>query len=210
MTYGHDDGELVGDEENGDAVVADQGLQACQQRLHFRRRERGGGLVQDQDLCAAVESLEDLYPLPLAFGQLPYPGAEGDRETIPVAQRLHLKARTAEVQKASRAGVSEHDVLQHRVGGHESPGLVDHADPPSEGVVGGTEADALLPKVQGAFVCLQQTEKDVNKSGYAGSVLAQYLMSLSCLHLECHYVEGEHAGETLRDAPGREDGFRGS
>src|SRR2546426_9068808 len=104
MTYGHDDGELVGDEENGDAVVADQGLQACQQRLHFRRRERGGGLVQDQDPRAAVESLEDLYPLSLAFGQLPYPGAEGDRKTIPLAQRLHLEARTAKDEKASRAG----------------------------------------------------------------------------------------------------------
>src|SRR2546422_1109968 len=210
MTYGHDDGELVGDEENGDAVVADQGLQACQQRLHFRRRERGGGLVQDQDLCAAVESLEDLYPLPLAFGQLPYPGAEGDRETIPVAQRLHLKTRTAKVEKASRAGVSEHDVLQHRMSGHESPGLVDHADPPSEGVVGGTEADPLLPKVQGALVRLQQAEQDVHQGGFAGPVLAQDRMDLACLNLEVYVVEGEHPGETLRDAPGREDGFRGS
>ena len=76
--------------------------------------------------------------------------------------------------------------------------------------MGGTEADALLPKVQGALVRLQQTEQDVHQGGFAGPVLSQDRMDLACLNLEVHVVEGQHAGETLRDAPGREDGFRGS
>ena len=37
-----------------------------------------------------------------------------------------------------------------------------------------------------------------------------FTVDLARLNLDVHVVEGEYPGEALRDAPGREDGFRGS
>ena len=57
--------ELVRDEDDRPAVVA-QRAQHGPELAHFRRREHGGRLVEDEDLRAAIERLEDLDALRLA------------------------------------------------------------------------------------------------------------------------------------------------
>src|SRR5206468_5330295 len=52
-------GELVSHQNHGDALAADQTLQARQECLYFWWRERGGGLIEDQDSCTAVERSEE-------------------------------------------------------------------------------------------------------------------------------------------------------
>ena len=60
--------ELVADEEDRQPSGG-QPLQRGEQPLGLLRSQHGRGLVQDQDTYVAVESLEDLDPLPLAHGQ---------------------------------------------------------------------------------------------------------------------------------------------
>ena len=68
-----DDGDLVGDGPHLVELVRDEddrqalGLelaQVAEQLVDLLRDQHGGRLVQDQDLGAAVEHLEDLHPLP--------------------------------------------------------------------------------------------------------------------------------------------------
>src|SRR3972149_3834547 len=64
------------------------------------------------------------------------------------------------------------------------------------------------PRVQCPLVGLHQPEQDVHQRGLACPVLTQDRVDIARLDLEVHVVEGEHPREALRDAPGREDGFR--
>ena len=70
-----DDGDVVGDREHLVELVGDEdqgvalGLELAQvveQRVDLLGHQDRGGLVEDDDLGAAVEHLEDLDPLPLA------------------------------------------------------------------------------------------------------------------------------------------------
>jgi hypothetical protein len=73
------DGHVVGDVEHLAQLVRDQDdgralrlerAQHAEQLLGLLRREHGGRLVEDQDLRAVVERLEDLDPLLLADRQV--------------------------------------------------------------------------------------------------------------------------------------------
>ena len=57
--------ELVGDEDQGVALVLEL-AQVGEQRVDLLRHQHGGRLVEDDDLGAAVEHLEDLDALALA------------------------------------------------------------------------------------------------------------------------------------------------
>ena len=57
--------ELVRDEEDRVALGLEL-AQVAEQRLDLLRHQHGGRLVEDDDLRAAVEHLQDLDPLPLA------------------------------------------------------------------------------------------------------------------------------------------------
>ena len=65
-------GQLVGDEDHrppGGGHVAHAG----EEPIGLLRREHGGRLVENEDLCAAVEGFQDLDPLALPERQLPDP-----------------------------------------------------------------------------------------------------------------------------------------
>ena len=65
----HDLAQLVGDEDDGLALVA-QRAEDAEQMIGLVGRQHAGGLVEDQDVGAAVQRLEDLDALLQADGQV--------------------------------------------------------------------------------------------------------------------------------------------
>ena len=71
----HHLGELVGDEDDRIALIAELD-EDSKQVLDLRRPEQRGGLVQNQDLCPSVHGLDDLHPLLEIDGQHVRPRVE--------------------------------------------------------------------------------------------------------------------------------------
>ena len=103
--------------------------QVVEELVDLLRHEHGGGLVEDEDLGAAVEHLEDLDALPVADAQVLDQPVRLDVEAVGVGDLLDPAAGRREVEHAGPARLAaQHDVLEHGevVGQHEV--LVDHAD----------------------------------------------------------------------------------
>ena len=76
---GHHLAELVGDEDDGEAL-GDREAEGAEEGLGLLRREDGGGLVEDEDAGVAPEGLEDFHPLALADGEIGDAGGGVDGE----------------------------------------------------------------------------------------------------------------------------------
>ena len=75
--------------------LGDHRAQGCEEFLDLLRGQDRGGLIHDQDLCAAVEHLEDLDPLLLAHRELPDLGPRVDLQAdiAPASARICLSQR---------------------------------------------------------------------------------------------------------------------
>ena len=65
----HDLAQLVGDENDGLALLLER-AQQLEQRIGLGRREHGGGLVENEDVRAAIERFQDLDALLQADGEI--------------------------------------------------------------------------------------------------------------------------------------------
>src|SRR6185437_10642971 len=90
--------QLVADEDDRHALTNER-PQDLEQLLRLLRREHGGWLVQDEDVCAPVERLQDLYPLLLADADLLHPGIGIDREVERLRQLPNPLAGGVEVEQ---------------------------------------------------------------------------------------------------------------
>ena len=124
----HDLAQLVGDQDDGPPLRLEV-AQDAEQMVGLLRRQHAGGLVQDQDVGAAEQGLEDLDPLLHAHRQLRDRGVEIDLQPVVALQRCDLGpgARDAARQRDAALGAQQ-QVLQdgERLDQHEV--LVDHAD----------------------------------------------------------------------------------
>ena len=77
ICHGHDLFELVSDENDG-LILTGHPAQHHEQLLALQRRKHGGGLVQNQDLRAAAQGLQDLYTLQKTHRQVFDPGLRVD------------------------------------------------------------------------------------------------------------------------------------
>ena len=132
---GHDLAQLVGDEDDGLALVA-QRAEDAEQVIGLVRRQHAGGLVEDQDVGAAVERLEDLDALLQADGQVADQRVGIDVEFVVAAPGACSSARAlASAGPMQRAALgAEHDVLQHGEGIDQHEVLVHHADAQRDGI----------------------------------------------------------------------------
>ena len=88
-------------------------------------------LVEDEDVCAPVQRLQDLYPLLLADGDVLNAGVGIDREVEALRELADAAVRGAVVEEDPgrvRLG-AEHDVLGHSHDRDEHEVLVHHPDP---------------------------------------------------------------------------------
>ena len=80
---GHDLAQLVGDEDEGLPLVA-EGTDDVEEVVDLQGREHGGRLIEDEQLGAAVEDLQDLDAL-----------LEAERNVLDARRRLDLDMETA-------------------------------------------------------------------------------------------------------------------
>ena len=195
--------ELVGDEDDRGAPV-DQRAHDRDELLGLLRRQDRRGLVEDQDVGAAVERLEDLDAL-----------ADADRQILDQCVRIHLEAMALGdlddpgpcrlavkcPEGALRVLDAEHDVLGDGEDRHEHEVLVDHADAGRDRITGPVELDRLAVDQDLALVRRVEAVQDVHEGGLAGAVLAEQAEDLAGLHDEVDPLVGDDAGEALGDPP---------
>jgi hypothetical protein len=191
--------QLVGDEDDrlpvGLQAVDDPEELAC-----FLRRQDGGRLVEDEDVCAPVERLQDLHPLLLADGDLAHERRRIDHEPEALRKLLDAALGRPLVEQDPVAGLdAEDDVLGHGHHRDEHEVLVDHPDPRLDGVARRAERDRLAVEQDLPGVRLVEAVEDVHQRRLAGAVLAQQRVDLALLNVERDVVVGNDAREHLAD-----------
>ena len=201
--------QLVADEDDRRALLL-EALDDPEQLARLLRGQHGRRLVEDQDLGAAVERLQDLDALLL-------PDADGldlrlrvDGE--PEAGRGLAHALSAPLWSSSTPALvgstarTMFSATRHHRDQHEV--LVHHPDPAVDRVLGRVERDRLAVEPDLALVGLVEAVEDVHQRRLARAVLAQQRMHLALPQVEVDVVVGDDAREALRDAPHLEDGGR--
>ena len=132
--------QLVGDEDDGLALAA-QRSQDAEEVVDLLRRQDGRRLVEDQDVGAPVERLEDLDALSLADAEIADARLRVDLEVVLPTEARQLGAGPRHPGPEPKAALdAEHDVLQHRERLHQHEVLVHHADPRRQRVLGAADA----------------------------------------------------------------------
>ncbi len=126
--------ELVRDEDHRRAI-SDQALQGVEQLINLIGNEHRGRLVENEDLSATEEHLQDLDPLALTHAEFGHLGVEVELGADARHQLVEPRAGRPDIDDSTvRRLASQDDVLEHGevVGQHEV--LVHHADPGVDGV----------------------------------------------------------------------------
>ena len=206
-----EDRHAVGDLEHLVQLVADEDdrhplaheiLQDPEELPCLLRGEHGSGLVEDQDVRAPVERLQDLDALLLSDGDVLDPRVRVDGEVELLGQFLDPAPGRREVEHdtCSRRLLREHDVLGDRHHGDEHEVLVHHADAAVDRLPRRTHLRGLPVDEDLAFVRVVQPVEDAHQRGLPRAVLAEQRMHLSAPELEVDVVVREHSRELLRDS----------
>ena len=127
--------QLVRDEYDRLAAI-DQVADGREQVLRFAGRQHGRRLVQDEDLGAAIERLEDLDALAHADRDIGDAGVGIDRQAVFGRERFGIGYRLGKVDAHALLGLAvEDDVLRHGEGINQHEVLVHHADAVGDGIL---------------------------------------------------------------------------
>ena len=156
--------ELVRDEDHGDTLVG-QRLQDLEELVRLLGGQHGRGLVQDQDVRAPVQGLEDLDPLLLPDGDRLHTGGGIDGEVERPREVGHPLVRSAVVEQDARLRRlrREHDVLRDCHHGNQHEVLMHHADPVLDRVFRRMQPNGLSLDEDLALIRLVQAVEDVHQ-----------------------------------------------
>ena len=197
---GHDLAQLVRDQDDGLALVA-QRFQDAKEMIGLGRGENAGGLIENEDFGAAIQRLEDFDALLLADREILDDGIGIDLEAVIGGEALQLGAGLGEGAAKQHAVLgAEHDVFEHGeiVDQHEM--LVHHADAEGErmaavgdGVGGAVDADL-------ARIGVVEAVEDRHQGRFAGAVFADDAMHRAGPDDQMDVTVGVHRPEMLVDA----------
>ncbi len=205
----HDLAQLVRDQDNGDALIA-QGPEHAKQALGFLRGQHAGRLVEDQDTRPPIERLKDLDPLLDPDRKLADHGVQVDLETEIVFEAPQLAAGRRQAGAEQRAALrAENHVLQNgeRIDQHEV--LEHHADAGADGIGGRAQVQGLAKDTDLAAVGLIIAVEDAHQGRLAGTVLADDPVNRPDSDLERDVAVGVDRPETLVDATQLDRRWRG-
>ena len=173
--------------------------QRREQLVDLVGNEHGGRLVEDEDLGAAVEHLEDLDTLLLADAEVGHELVGVDLQPVAAAEGADPAARRVAGEDRPARLATEDDVLPHRevVGEHEV--LEDHADAVADRGRRGAEVLHLAVDEDRALVGLMGAVQRLHQRRLAGAVLADDGVDRAAADLEVDAVVGDDAGEALDD-----------
>ncbi len=190
----------MGDQDHGLALAA-QRAQHGEQLVGLLRRQHAGRLVEDQDLGAAIERLQDLDPLLQPDRQVVDQRVGIDRQPVGLREIGQRPARRREAVAQQRALLgAEHDVLQHAeiVDQHEV--LVHHADPGLDRILGGADSAVLAVDADLARIGVVVAVEDAHQRRLAGAVLADDAVDRALRDRDRDVAIGVHRAEALVDA----------
>lgn len=202
------DGHLVGDahdlahlvrDEDDRLALGGEGVDDVEQTLDLDVREDGRGLVQDEELGAAVEDLQDLNALLHADGHLGDLLVEVNLQAVAVRKLLDLLLVSRSVELGARALGSQDDVLQASHGLDQHEVLVHHANAQGHRIGGALDPHLFATIEDLAIRGLVEAHENVHERGLARSVLAQQGVDLSLANREVHVLVGVFGTEALAD-----------
>ena len=199
--------ELVADEHDG-LPVRPEPAEVLEEVARLRRGQDGRRLVQDQDLDASVEGFQDLDALLLADREVFHGRVRIDLEPVRVGELLHLSLGLVVLEDRT-ALVAEDHVLGDGERVHQHEVLVDHPDPPRDGIARGVDAHLLTTDHDPARIGRIHAVEDPHQGGLARPVLSDQRVHLARAKLQRDVVIRDDPGEPLRD-PLEDDEGRGA
>ena len=196
------------DEDDG-LALAPEGAEDAEEVVRFLGREDGGRLVEDQDVGAPVERLQDLDALALADAEVAHPRVQVHLEVVLAPEALELGARSRQARLEQESALdAEHHVLDDRERLDEHEVLVHHADPGGEGVLGAPDGRRLAADEDLAPVREVVAVEDAHQGGLPGAVLADDAVDRARPDRERDVAVGVDLAEPLVDAAKLDDGGR--
>ena len=189
--------ELVRDDDDGLAVflhVAQNG----EELFRLLRGEDGGRLVEDQDVRAAVEHLDDLHGLLLRNGHIIDLLRRIDLKAVTVADFLHFGVGGPDVQPAALVQ-AEDDVFRGGKNVNELVVLVDHADLVVKGVLRGADGDGLAVSKNFALIRKVDARQHVHQGRLTAAVFTQQGENLTAPQTQTDAVVCDDGAEAFGD-----------
>ena len=197
--YIHDLMELVGNDDHGLAV----GLHVphdFKETVGLLGSQDGGGLIQNQDVGAAVEHLDDLHSLLFGDGHIVDLLVGVDLEAVFFADAVDFGCSGFQVQLAFFFQTQD-DVLSSGEHIHQLEVLMDHADAVIKGVLGRGDGDGLAVHQDLTFVREVDAGQHVHQRGLAAAVFSQQRQDLTTVDVQRNTVVGNDFSEPLCNVP---------
>ena len=190
--------QLVADEDDRLAVGPQAARRSSNSSRRLLRRQHGGRLVEDEDLGAAVERLQDLDALLLADGDVGDERGGIDGEPVLLRQLAHalLGCRARRAARRRVPARSPSTMFSATViTGMSMKCWCTMPMPALDRVLRRGEVDRLALHEDLALVRLVEPVEDVHQRRLAGAVLAEQRVDLALAHVEVDVVVGDDARE---------------
>ena len=166
-----------------------------EQLFRLLRGEHRRGLVEDEDVRAAVEHFDDLHRLLFRNGHIVDLLFGVDLEAVLFGDRLDF---LVDAGKAASLG-AEHDVLGGGEDVDELEVLVHHADLVAEGVLRGGDARLFPVHEDAPFVGVVDARDHVHERRLAAAVLAEQRQNFALSEGEVDVLVRRDRAEVLAD-----------
>ena len=193
--------EKVGDEDEALARALEAAKHG-KETLDLRRRERRGGLVEDDDACPGEKHPAELDQLLQAErqGSDARAGVDIDAEALEMLAGDARHLAPAHDAHAVRRLEAEKHVLGDRELGADRQLLVHHADARVARVARRAEVHRPAVEAHGALIFGVHACDDLHQRALAGTILADEAMHLALAQGEVDALEGDDSAERLGDA----------
>ena len=197
---------LVRDVDERDALALEL-AHHLEELVDLLRHERGGGLVEHDDLGVVRDGLGDLAHLALRDAHVLHRLREVHRHAEAAEQVSGLLAHAALVDHTQAVGgiAAEEQVVDHAPVEALVELLVHHGHAVLQRVLGPEEVHLLAFEENRPLVLLVGAEQALHHGGLARAVLAHEAHDGALPHVEVNVVEDAVAAERLAHAPYRQD-----
>ncbi len=191
------------DENNGLSFVA-EGPEDIEQTQNLRRRQNGGGFVENENIRAAMEEFQDFEALLEPYGQRPDGSERVDVHIVAGHQIANLGQRAFAVEAEAASGfVAEDDVFADGKRRCEHEVLVHHADSETHRVSRGADRDgASVEEERSGRRAIQAVETPYD-CGFPRPVFADDRVDGCRSCFEREVIDGLEGAEGLCEPPNR-------
>ena len=182
-----------------------EALEHHEEAVHFERRQRRRGLVENQHTRVDREGARDLHHLLLRDTQATDRRRGADAHAELVQERLHRAVHLAALQERAAALAAEPDVLGDRQLRHQREFLVDDAQPTQPDSEGLPDRKRLAVEQDAAAIGRHGATEHLDERRFAGAVFPDERVDFAGRELELDLVERTDTAVDLGQARGTEE-----